>query len=418
MRLIFDDEIYFLKEKLNIEITSEQAFMDRMGVKMMDFEGNWHTIFRIRAKDMKLTLVKDNSDKLKDIEFMHWEDIIEKNKDRLLKLESDSLEIIRTEMDKFKGFNYTVPVSGGKDSAIVHTLVNAITSEFNTVFSNTSNETHHTYKYINRYYPNAKTVSPSEGFYPFVERTGFVPTRFGRACCTVQKEMPMIEQLDKDEKIVFFMGMRKAESQSRSEYSTYWKNHRWGKREWQGVLPILEWGDLDVLLYMLFREIPFNPLYTMGFGRVGCTNCCFRSDYELILNENFLKMYHDRWQLILEKDFVKNKKASILNCDIEEYKNGAWKAGTVRDEATEEIIIEFAEQQGLDLDVARRYFDKRCSCCDKKLKALDIALSMKFYGRKIESFKCIKDISKDLSVPVKELKLRAKEFKEGGCDLF
>lgn len=191
-----------------------------------------------------------------------------------------------------------------------------------------------------------------------------------------------------------------------------------GGRLWQGILPILEWEDLDVLFYMIYKNIPFNDLYTFGYGRVGCVNCCFRSDYELILNKEFLPSYFERWDDILINDFIHNKKATILNCSLKEYRNGAWKAGAIRDKATEDIIQEFSESQNLNINIARKYFDKTCMCCDKKLKALDIGLSLKYYGRNIEKYKCIKCISKDLEIPVKDLKQKGKQFKSDGCELF
>lgn len=417
LRLIFNNEIKFLERELGIKIPRESAFMDRMYVKVMDEECNWHIIYKIKAKDMKLELGKDSSDKLNNLNIITWYQMIENNKNRLNDLERNSIQVIEKYLELYKEHKPCVPVSGGKDSAICHHLVNLVTKE-DTIFSNTSNETHHTYRYINEQYPDANKISPDEGFYTFVERTGFVPTRFGRSCCTNQKEMPMIQKLPKDDELLFFMGMRKAESNSRSQYVEEWKNHRWGNREWQGILPILEWSDLDVLLYMLDKKIPFNYLYTIGYGRVGCVNCCFRSDYELILNKEFLTSYHDRWQLILEKDFVKHKKSPTLNCDLQEYKNGAWKAGVVRDNPTEGIINEFAKQQNLDVDVAKKYFSKKCMCCNKKLKKDDIGLSMKYYGRLIEKFKCIKCLSEDLDVPKKELKENIKIFKGQGCELF
>lgn len=417
MRLIFNKEIEFLKEQLGIEIPSEAAWMDRMCIKVIDENNNWHIIYRIKAEVMKLELKKDNRELLNKINIKTWNDLILENERHLVELENKSKEIIKKYLGIYSGYRPCVPVSGGKDSAVTHYIVNLITKE-QTVFSNTSNETHHTYKYINENYCDAIKISPDEGFYTFVQRTGFVPTRFGRACCTTQKEMPMIQKLPKDDKILFFMGMRKAESQNRSTYTTEWKNTRWGNRDWQGILPILEWSDIDVLLYMLYREIPFNYLYTIGYGRVGCVNCCFRSDYELLLNKYFLTPYHDRWQLILENDFIGNKKATTLNCSLEEYKNGAWKAGVVRDEPTEEIINEFSEQQNLNIDIAKKYFNKTCMCCGKKLKSLDIALSMKLYGRQITSFKCVKCLGKDFNMTAKELKEKAKEFRSSGCDLF
>lgn len=417
MRLIFNNEIKFLKEQLGIDIPKGSAFMDRMCVKILDNHDKWHIIYRIKAENMNLTLTKDNRELLDNIIIKPWNDLIKENEEHLIKLENKSKQIVEDHLKEYPNHKPCVPVSGGKDSAVTHYIVNLVTEE-QTVFSNTSNETHHTYKYINKNYPDAIKISPDEGFYTFVQRTGFIPTRFGRACCTTQKEMPMIQKLPKDEKILFFMGMRKAESNNRSKYSVKWKNTRWGSRDWQGVLPILEWSDMDVLLYMLYRNIPFNYLYTIGYGRVGCVNCCFRSDYELLLNKHFLTPYHDRWQLILEKDFINNKKAPTLNCTLEEYKNGAWKAGMVRDNAAEEVIIEFAQQQGLKIELAEKYFDKKCMCCGKKLKKDDVAATMKFYGRLVESFKCCGCIAKDLGVKTKELKNKLKFFKETGCDLF
>ena len=417
LRLIFNNEIKFLKEQLGIDIPKESAFMDRMCVKILDNHDKWHMIYRIKAENMNLTLTKDNRKLLDNIIIKSWNDLIKENEEHLIELENKSKQIVEDHLKEYPNHKPYVPVSGGKDSAVTHYIVNLVTEE-QTVFSNTSNETHHTYKYINKNYPDAIKISPDEGFYTFVQRTGFIPTRFGRACCTTQKEMPMIQKLPKDEKILFFMGMRKAESNNRSKYSVKWKNTRWGNRDWQGILPILEWSDIDVLLYMLYRKIPFNYLYTIGYGRVGCVNCCFRSDYELLLNRHFLTPYHDRWQLILEKDFINNKKAPTLNCTLEEYKNGAWKAGMVRDNAAEEVIIEFAQQQGLKIELAEKYFDKKCMCCGKKLKKDDVAATMKFYGRLVESFKCCGCIAKDLGVKTKELKNKLKFFKETGCDLF
>ena len=120
---------------------------------------------------------------------------------------------------------------------------------------------------------------------------------------------------------------------------------------------------------------------------------------------------------MLEQDFINNKKACVLNCTLKEYHIN-WNGGVVHPEPSEECIKEFSEQQNLDYEIAKKYFNKTCSCCNKKLKKDDIALSMKYYGRHIESFKCIKCISKELGTTTKELKERAKQFKENGCALF
>lgn len=419
MRLIFDNEIKFLNKELGIEIPTRSAFMDRMIVKVVDENGNFINIYRIKAKDMKLELTKNNKDVLDSVKIKTWDDLIQERKEHLLNLENAAIKIITEYIDKYNSYIPSIPVSGGKDSAVTHYLVNKATNKENEIiFSNTSNETHHTYKYIKKNYPTARIISPKIGFYNLVKQYGTIPSRFNRYCCTIEKELPMIEQLDRNEKRLFFMGMRKAESQKRSSYTVEWKNTRWGDRDWLGILPVLEWQDLDILFYMMFRNIPFNDIYTFGQNRVGCTNCPYRSDYELILNKEFLKPYHDRWQNILEDDFIIHKKSPALNCTLQEYKNGAWKAGLVRLEATPEIIEEFAEQQGLSYELAEKYFNKTCSSCDKKLKKNDIALNLKFISRKLEDFQCTKCLAETLGYTNKQMKDKAKELKTQGCELF
>ena len=59
LRLIFNNEIKFLKEQLGIDIPKGSAFMDRMCVKILDNHDKWHIIYRIKAENMNLTLTKD-----------------------------------------------------------------------------------------------------------------------------------------------------------------------------------------------------------------------------------------------------------------------------------------------------------------------------------------------------------------------
>lgn len=73
------------------------------------------------------------------------------------------------------------------------------------------------------------------------KRLNFIPTRFARACCSIFKEGAMIDYLNKDDKYLFFMGMRNQESAKRSDYGD----------EWNAILPIRTWNELDIWLYIL-----------------------------------------------------------------------------------------------------------------------------------------------------------------------
>lgn len=147
---MFDKEREFLNKELRIDIPSRMAFMNRMCIKMLDVKGNWRTIYRIKVRGEEISLQKDDSEILKEVKFKTWSDIVEDNKERLLELEKNSLNTIATYRDRFKDYIPSVPVSGGKDSAIVHYLVDKTIANKETIFSNTTNETHHTYKYIKK----------------------------------------------------------------------------------------------------------------------------------------------------------------------------------------------------------------------------------------------------------------------------
>ncbi|WP_195966845.1 hypothetical protein [Clostridium sp. 1001283B150210_160208_E6] len=145
--------------------------------------------------------------------------------------------------------------------------------------------------------------------------------------------------------------------------------------------------------------------------------CPYYSKSTWVLDKYWYPKLYNRWHNILDKDFVENKKASVMNCTLKEYHLN-WNGGMVRNIPTEEVINEFAEQQDLDINVAKKYFNKTCSCCSKKLKKDDVGLSMKLYGRQIEKFKCVKCIAKDYKTTTKELKERIEHFKNSGCSLF
>ena len=72
------------------------------------------------------------------------------------------------------------------------------------------------------------------------------------------------------------------------------------------VYPIFNWLSLDVWLYIHYRGLPYNPLYDMGFERLGCYICpsmlnaefhllkrthpdLFRKWYEYLLHQGYSK---------------------------------------------------------------------------------------------------------------------------------
>lgn len=420
MNLVYKEFIQFLnnkglKEQTNIELQEGYYWFDRLIVKAYDKNGNIHKIIRLNINDdLSITF---KTYKKENFNIESWQDTVQRNKNKLLKLENDSLNLIKNSIYKFYNRRTVILSSSGKDSSVVTYLVKQLLKNPLVIFNNTTLDCADTYKFIKKE-PNLQIINPKEGFYQWRKRLNFVGNRLSRACCTVFKEGAMVSTLDKNDKYLFFMGMRNQESNTRSEYVDEWKNEKWGKREWDAVLPIRKWSEEEIWLYILLRNIEINPKYKKGYSRCGCAIACpYATKSTWVLDEYWYPDMYERWHNILDEDFIKNKKASILNCTNAEYHIN-WNGGVVREEPTEEVIQEFSKQQNLDINIARKYFNKKCLCCEKKLKKDDIGLSMKLYGRQIEKFKCMKCIGKETNKTNKELKELINSFKSSGCDLF
>ena len=420
LNLIYKEYIYFLKKKgiieqTGLELTEGYYWYDKSIIKAYDKNGKIHKVVRLKVEDDLTITFKTYKDKPFEIE--SWKETVERNETKLIELEEHGVKLIEKAVEIFDDRTIAILSSFGKDSLVVQELVNQVQYRPSIIFNNTSLDCADTYRYMKKQ-PNVTVISPKEGFYQWRERQNFVPTRFSRACCDIFKEGAMVDFLPEDSKYIFFMGMRNQESNTRSGYADIWKNHKWGDREWDAILPIRKWSEEDIWLYILYKGIDINPKYKKGYTRCGCSVACpYYTKSTWTLDEYWFPDMYKRWHDILNKDFVDNKKASILNCTNQEY-HLAWNGGMVRENPTEEVILEFAEQQDLDVEIANKYFNKNCMCCNKKLKKDDIALSMKYYGRQIEKFKCKKCLSKDLNVPTKVLKEKIKEFKADGCSLF
>lgn len=423
MNLVFNSYLNFLKANglKDIKVLKEGYFwLDRQIIKGFNKNtGELVKVLKIITKN-DLSIEFKRYEFNKDIEFESWIETANRWKERLLILESNSLDLIRNRIEKYYDREIAVLTSGGKDSSVTLFLVEKalINSDrkVRIIFNNTTLDCGETYEFIKA--RNYEIISPKEGFYQWRDRMNIVPNRLTRACCSIFKEGAMVESLDKDSEFIFFMGMRNSESATRAKYLDDWKNLKWEKRKWDAVLPIREWSEIDVWLYIVLMGIDINKKYKLGYSRVGCAIACpYYTKSTWALDKYWYRYMFNRWRDILKDDFIKNKKAPILNCTLEEYYIN-WNGTRVRDTATPKVIKEFARMNGYTYDFAKKYFDKRCLCCNAKLKKDDIAFSMKLYGREITEYKCVKCISKELGIKQKDIKKKIKDFKSLGCTLF
>lgn len=270
MNPIYKEYIKFLEENkidiTNIKLEEGYYWLDKLIVKAFDDKGNIHKILRIYIDDeLNVSFKKYKEEKFNIIS---WQELIELNKEKLIQLENDALTRIIKYKNKYSDYSPIILTSGGKDSSVVNYLVRqALSDNTKAIFNNTSLDCADTYKHI-KSLDNTYIMNPKEGFYQWQKKYQYIPTRFNRACCGIFKEYELVKQLQHEEKYLFFMGMRNQESSTRSNYKDEWKNNAWSVN-WQGILPIREWSELGVWLYILMRNIPINEKYKKGYSRVG-----------------------------------------------------------------------------------------------------------------------------------------------------
>lgn len=103
---------------------------------------------------------------------------------------------------------------------------------------------------------------------------GRFPSRKAQFCTKILKLEPqkrwMEENLPLGESCIRYAGVRADESQDRKNLP---------EREWDDwfdcelVRPLIRWTKAEVFAYLKARGEEINPLYRMGFSRVGCAPC-------------------------------------------------------------------------------------------------------------------------------------------------
>lgn len=318
--------------------------------------------------------------------------------------------------------------STGKDSMVVTYLAKKAGLNFETFFNVTTLDVAESNQMAKRNrYQHIFPDPQYGGFYKYIHDSGIIPTRFTRFCCTYFKEKPTIDYFLADDRLLFLFGIRNEESSQRSNYDDITKNPMWGDRDWISVLPIRKWTELDIWLYILAKDIEVNPKYKYGYTRVGCGIACpYYTKYTWVLDKFWYPYLYNRWRDILCSDFVSNNKWLIMNCTIKEYVTKAWTGGVFRTEPTDEVIQEYAKYSGLDIEVAKKYFNRYCSngCINKRSQPLKIkdkntlAMNMKMFGRDIDKFKCKKCLMKEFGWSKEQWDQQVQSFKEQGCKLF
>ena len=215
---------------------------------------------------------------------------------------------------------YYVCISGGKDSSVIQELCIMAGVKCQFYHSHTTLDHPETVYFVRREKKRLEDMGyefnityPKESIESLVKRKRMLPTRLVRYCCAELKEGG-----GKDRVIV--TGVRRAESVNR-KYEALVVSR--GKRKADRVILqndnndkrrsvehctllstiavniILDWSDAEVWEFIHKYNVPYNPLYDMGYKRVGCVGCPMsaRKAEELDANPKFKA----RWMRICQK---------------------------------------------------------------------------------------------------------------------
>ena len=186
-------------------------------------------------------------------------------------------------------------------------------------------------------------------------------------------------------------------------------------------MPIREFSEFDVWLYILDNNLEINPKYRKGYSRVGCSVCCpYYTKYTWVLDKYWFPIQYQRWRDFLRKDFAQEQRWTKLNCTTDEYVKEAWCGGLYRPEPTDEVINEFMTYKGIDdRSVAQRYFNKTCAECGKNIRQYDVVgMNLKLRNRLTDNLYCKKHLQAALDITNEQWKDMIEKFKSQGCDLF
>jgi len=202
------------------------------------------------------------------------EDVLRANREEVERYEAEALSFVKSTIERLN-LPVLVSFSGGKDSLATLLLVRKVV-EPTVLFVDTGVEFPETKEYVKE---TAKAldlelvvVSAGDRFWRGLEVFG-MSGRDYRWCCKVCKLGPVAKLIHErfPQGVLNFIGQRRYESLLRARTGRLWRN-TWLPRQ-VSASPIQHWTALHVWLFLEKEGVKPNPLYELGFERIGCWLC-------------------------------------------------------------------------------------------------------------------------------------------------
>ncbi len=209
------------------------------------------------------------------------DEVIRANAPHMKRLVNDAVNTIRgiANQKEFRDSPVYVSFSGGKDSLTTLDLTrSAVKKPIKVFFANTGLEFPETVEFAREFCRknNIELIEVEAGgaFWENLPSLG-PPAKDFRWCCKVCKLAPINSVMEEctrgGRKCLTIDGKRRYESFARSRIAPKEENPFIPGQV--SVFPIRDWRAIEVWLYIFYRRLKYNPLYDMGFERVGCWLC-------------------------------------------------------------------------------------------------------------------------------------------------
>ena len=454
---IFEEERKKLNHYYPTEIVPENCWIDKNKIFLNVYDTEPIAKFSVDLKGYTFIDIEPykNSmyyrDKMLSSKNLNFEETYELYKDAIEKKIRKSIDLTKEWITQYgETHKVVLSVSGGKDSELTRFILEKAYEElvmeknYRTIAFNTTNETAETYKALKHHYGLTKEniISPKVGWHKFIKenKNYYLPTTLSRYCCSTYKEGQMKKEYKSSEDLLIILGMRSHESNKRSFYD-YDLNKSWidhyskfpkNKRKplnvpnnWKRFLPIVEFEDHEVWLAILHYGLYINPMYKLGFNRVGCLICPNMDSYSNYLIIQYYSKQWERWVDIIEKNYEIYNIKKQLKWDIYEYVyDGHWKnfssleAKILNRKQNDNDIEYLAYLKGCSEDVARKFYNKECEC-GKKLNPKETGMYFKTIGmHECNYCLCKNCLCEKLCIDKREYNKIAMQYMNEGCNLF